>query len=197
MSALTKALVAAQKSMPELQRDKINPHLNSQYISLERLLEEVLPVLNTHGLALLQFPTYVETESGRQPALRYALVHGESGESMEDTMLLVVERQSSQGLGSAITYARRYTLMALLGLSADEDDDGNKSTAKRTRAAQANGKITPKQRNDLMAEIRKAGVPTDRAREIVKEIADVEESKDIPAAKYEAVIGAIRKEGSR
>jgi hypothetical protein len=84
----------------------------------------VLPVLHKHGLTLLQFPTVVVAEANIQPALRTRLSHAATGEFMEDTML-TVGKADPQGQGSGITYARRYSVLAILGLAPDEDDDGN------------------------------------------------------------------------
>lgn len=191
MSELTKALVAAQKAMPDLQRDKINPAFKSRYLSLETLLSEVLPVLNEHGLAVSQWPTYISDESGLRPALRTILVHGDTGETLEDTMLLLAVKDDPQGQGSAITYAKRYALMALCGLSADEDDDGNAASRQRKPARQAGGKITEPQRKRLFAVQKARAVTDDRLRELVKEIAGVESTADIPAAKYDDLIRAV------
>lgn len=194
MSELTKALVAAQGSMPDLQRDKINPHFKSAYLSLEKLLAEVIPVLNKAGLAVAQFPTFVVTDAGALPALRTVLIHGESGDRMEDTMLLQASKNDPQGQGSAITYAKRYALMALCGLSADEDDDGNKaSQPPRRRAASSGGRvITEAQQRKLFETVREASISADRAREIVKERAGVDDSSAIPADRFDAVIDALK-----
>jgi len=124
-SSLAQALLAFQSEAPALQRDKINPHFRSRYLSLESLMEQVLPVLNKHGLILIQKPTI--TESG-QPALTTKVIHAESGEWESDTMLLAAAKPDPQGQGSAITYARRYSAMSFLGLVADEDDDANKAS---------------------------------------------------------------------
>jgi hypothetical protein len=108
--------------MPGLQRDKINPHFGSSYLSLEGLMGSILPVLNDNGLLLTQFTTSLEDGGG---GLRTRITHAETGEFVEDTMPLIMDKQTAQAQGSAITYARRYSIMALLGLVADEDDDGN------------------------------------------------------------------------
>jgi hypothetical protein len=188
-----KALVAAQKAMPELQRDKINPHFKSAYLSLEKLLAEVLPVLNTAGLAVTQWPTFVEADGVLHPALQTVLVHGESGEQISGTMLLLAGKQDPQGQGSAITYAKRYALMSLCGLSADEDDDGNKASATRRPKAAAKdpAAISSAQRTRLFAVAREKKLPTDKVREIIGRVAGVESSDDIPKAKYDAVIAEI------
>lgn len=121
MKALAGALLAFQKEAPNLQKNAINPHFKNKYISLDSLMEQVLPALNKQGVALIQAPTTIDGHAG----LRTTLVHAESGEHVEDVMPLMLEKANPQGQGSAITYARRYALMAILGLVADEDDDAN------------------------------------------------------------------------
>lgn len=123
------ALLAAQQDMPELQKNAINPHFKSKFISLDTLMEQILPILNKHELVLTQFPTYVGAGDEREAALTTTLTFAPTGESTEGTMLLCMAKNDPQGQGSAITYGRRYGLMAALGLVADNDDDGNAATA--------------------------------------------------------------------
>ena len=125
MSELAKALLAFQKNAPRIQKDSINPHFRSRFPSLHGLMDVVLPELNAQGVLLMQLPTVVD---GLGSALRTVLTHAETGESVEDIMLLNAAKDDPQGQGSALTYARRYALMAALGLVADEDDDGNASS---------------------------------------------------------------------
>lgn len=106
--------------MPRIQKDSINPHFKNRYVSLDKVLEVVLPVLHKHGLLLLQPPA---SDHGT-PMLTTCIVDTETGERIEHSMPLILERETPQGIGSSITYARRYSLLSLLGLTADEDDDG-------------------------------------------------------------------------
>lgn len=133
--SIAKALLEFQADAPALQRDAINPHFKSKFISLENLMSQVIPIANKHGLVISQFPTTLDG----QPALRTRITHAESGEHIEDVMLLQAGKQDPQAQGSAITYARRYALMAGLGLVADEDDDGARASEK----APATEKPTP------------------------------------------------------
>ena len=195
--ALAAALVKAQADMPALQRDKLNPHFKSRYLSLESLLGEVLPVLNGNGLALVQLPTASFSPDGAAlPSLRTILVHGESGESIETTMLLLASKSDPQGQGSAITYARRYSLMSMLGLSADEDDDGNAATgrARGSRQSPKGQTISETERKRLFPLAKEAGITTDRLKELVREHAGVESTNDIPKAKYDALLAAVKAE---
>ena len=124
------ALLAAQREMPALQKSGINPHFRNRYVPLEELISAVVPVLNKYGIVLIQAPTYHEGQPALQTILRC------NGESIEATMPLLCAKDDPQGQGSAITYARRYSLMAMLGLSADEDDDAEKATASKGRGDQ-------------------------------------------------------------
>ena len=119
--SLIKSLLAFQAEAPALQKNAINPHFRNRYISLDALMDAILPPLNKAGVIVLQMPTIADG----QPALTTRIIHVETGECIESTMPLVLEKENPQGQGSAITYARRYSLMAMLGLVADEDDDAN------------------------------------------------------------------------
>jgi hypothetical protein len=115
------ALLAFQAEGVALQKDALNPHFKSRYLSLDALLGQILPLLNKCGIVLVQAPGSVDG----QPVLATALYHVKSGTSVEAGMLLVMDKLTPQGQGAAITYARRYSLMAMLGLVADEDTDGH------------------------------------------------------------------------
>jgi uncharacterized protein (DUF3820 family) len=125
---LAKAMLAAQTAMPKLLLDAVNPHFNNKFVSLPGLLDTVRPVLNTAGLVLTQTPTY--TSDGTH-ALRTRITHAGSGQYLEDTMLLCLSKPDAQAQGSAITYARRYAILSVLGLAGEEDDDGAAAVAPR------------------------------------------------------------------
>lgn len=97
-----------------------NPHFRSKYADLGNVMDACLPALNEAGIALIQ-PTG-EDEHGRY--VETILIHGESGESLSCRVPLIVSKNDMQGYGSAVTYCRRYGLMAMAGI-APEDDDGN------------------------------------------------------------------------
>lgn len=119
---LVEALVKFQGEVGSIQKKSVGVH-GAKYAQLADVMKEVLPALNKNGLAVTQWPTQIEG----QPALR-TILHHSSGESIEDTMPLILPKQDPQGQGSAITYARRYSLASILGLVIDEDDDGQKAT---------------------------------------------------------------------
>lgn len=164
-SALHSAILDVQKAAPKLQRDAINPHFGSSYISLQALMEAVLPLLAEAGLTWVTIPGYRDIQDGglrAAPTLEYVLTHADSGESLKGTMLLMCAKQDPQGQGSAITYARRYSLMAVLGLVADEDDDGNAASAPPARRRQSQRKpdaISKETVREISSAIRERKVP--------------------------------------
>lgn len=92
-----------------------------KYLTLAKLLGAVRPLLTKNGLVWSTFPTTLDGK----PALRYRMLHAATGEFDEGTVLLMMDKgNTSQAQGSAITYARRYVLLAVLELTPDKDDDG-------------------------------------------------------------------------
>jgi hypothetical protein len=116
---LTEALVKAQAEMKNPAFDAFNPHFKSKYASLPTVREAVLPVLNKHGLALSQFPRAEGTYAGCTNLLLHV-----SGEWVQSDCLLPIDKVSSQGAGSAITYARRFSMQSIAGVVGEEDTDG-------------------------------------------------------------------------
>lgn len=121
---IAKALVALQKEVEGLGKTAKNDHFKNTYAPLDEVMDAALPLLTKHDLSLMQWPVTV----GSEHFLHTILAH-ESGVSMQSDVKLLLTKQDPQGLGSALTYTRRQTVMAILGLSAkDEDDDGNKAS---------------------------------------------------------------------
>ena len=139
MKNIATALAAAQINMGKALKQASNPHFRSKYADLGSVMDACLPALNAHGIAVIQ-PTG-EDEIGRFVETR--LIHGESGEQLSCWVPLIVSKNDMQGYGSAVTYARRYGLMAMAGI-APEDDDGN-AAAKAAPKQEAPKKISAEQ----------------------------------------------------
>jgi hypothetical protein len=120
MKGIATALAKAQAEMGKALKQSNNPHFKSKYADLGNVMDACLPALNAAGIAVIQ-PTG-EDEHGRY--VETILIHGESGESLACRVPLIVSKNDMQGYGSAVTYGRRYGLMAMAGI-APEDDDGN------------------------------------------------------------------------
>jgi hypothetical protein len=121
--ALAKAMAKAQGDLGPVLKDKTNPAFKSKYADLGAVLEAILPALNRAGLSLIQSPSY----DGSLVGVTSVLLH-ESGEWMEATLHMKPVKMDPQGIGSCITYARRYAALAIAG-AAPEDDDGNAASA--------------------------------------------------------------------
>lgn len=156
---LLAAMLAVQAEAPTLPKDKVNPHFKSKFTPLDTIVETIKPLLCKHGLVWSTLPC--ADEHGR-PALRYRLAHVATGEALEDVMPLLLVKADPQGQGSAITYARRYTLCAVLNLVADDDDDGSagsRSAANGTATAPPeNPPLTGAGRDKIAKAIHEAGV---------------------------------------
>lgn len=119
------ALIAAQGEFTPALKDTNNAFFKSKYATLDNVVEVIRPVLKKYKLAFLQT---TETLDG-QLVLKTMLIH-ESAEWIFFHYPLNPIKNDPQGLGSALTYAKRYSLCSLLGIVADEDDDGNSASGK-------------------------------------------------------------------
>ena len=122
LEKLSPALVKALAELKNPPRTANNPFFKSLYAPLDATLNLTRGVLAENGLAMLQ-----STESGSDghPAVVTRIVH-ESGEWIESSPLIMKPvKEEPQGYGSALTYARRYSLQAMLGITGEADDDGN------------------------------------------------------------------------
>lgn len=121
ITKISVALVKVQGELNAVSKDGKNPHFKSTYATLQNIVESTRDVLHRHGLAVVQ--TFDETD-GTYINLTTTLIH-ESGEWMSGCLTLRPTKSDPQGLGSAATYARRYSYAAILGIVTDDDDDGN------------------------------------------------------------------------
>lgn len=125
MKNIASALVKAQKAFGPALKTSTNPHFKSRYADLAACVEAVMDGLNDNGIALIQ-KLYEHADGVMVETI---FLH-ESGETYECGIIFVpATKQDPQGYGSALTYARRYSLMAACGI-APEDDDGNLASKK-------------------------------------------------------------------
>lgn len=123
---LVKGLVAFHKVLEQPKRSADNPFFKSKYVPLGAVQELVDSIAPELGLTYYQ-DTFGDDNSTRV-GVQTTLFH-ESGEWLESGVLwMPSEKNTAQALGSAITYAKRYQLSAIFGISADEDDDGNEAS---------------------------------------------------------------------
>lgn len=124
IKSLAVALSKFQADVKNPANTEDNPFFKSKYAPLSGILNDVRPLLSKHGLSVIQSPG----GDGQNIMMTTLLLH-ESGEWIEsETLVLKADKPTAQGAGSAITYARRYALSAILGIASEDDDDGNHAT---------------------------------------------------------------------
>ena len=188
MKQIASAMVKAQKSFGPALKTHTNPAFRSKYADLSACIEAVIDALNNNGIMLMQ-PLH-ECETG--VTVETVFLH-ESGEQISSGKLHVpAVKQDPQGYGSAITYARRYSLMAACGI-APEDDDGN--AASKPAAAQALKPVP-----DTMLSEDQITAITDAANDAgiqIKAICDtakVKSLREISAARYAGILAWIKQQ---
>ena len=137
INELAAALAKAQGEMAYAAKDRENPHFKSSYATLASVWEACRGPLSKHGLSVTQLAS---SEQGFA-AVTTILMHS-SGQWVQSETRVPTTKNDAQGVGSAITYARRYALSAIVGIAPDDDDDGN--GASRRPDAPAPRRDTPK-----------------------------------------------------
>jgi hypothetical protein len=146
MKNIASALVRAQRGFAPALKTSTNPHFRSKYVDLAGCIEAVVDALNGAGIALIQRTS----EDNTGVTVETVFIH-ESGEMMECGKLHVpAAKQDPQGYGSALTYARRYSLMAACGI-APEDDDGNAASKVKVSATKTD--LVPPNRMAIVADV--------------------------------------------
>jgi hypothetical protein len=115
---ISKALIESQSNIRYAFENSVNPHLKNRYADLSSVIDAIKPHLNRNNIAFVQMPEESEVGIVR---LTTRLIHN-SGEWIETTSSCPMPKNDPQGYGSALTYLRRYSLSAICGLYADDDD---------------------------------------------------------------------------
>ena len=123
MKELATAMAKAQAEIKAALKDSKNPHFKSSYADLTSVWDACRTALTKNGLSVLQVTDF----DANDVWLVTTLLHS-SGESVSGRYPLRPQQQTPQGYGSSLTYARRYCLASMVGVVADEDDDGNAAT---------------------------------------------------------------------
>lgn len=179
---LMSALAKAQGAMAPVVKDAKNPHFRSSYATLASAVAAARDALSANGLAVMQS---VEAFDGSQ-MLSCVTVLAHGSQWVRTCTTIPIAKKDAQGIGSAATYARRYGLLAILGLAPEDDDDGNaavhrpkpRTTAPRSKSPQAEMVERAGKALDFSAQIREAAT--------VSELEDLAVAiKDLPAAQRE------------
>lgn len=202
INELASALSKAQGEMQAAIKDSINPFFKSKYADLGSVWDAARPVLTKNGLCIMQTTDMV----GEKVVMVTTLAHT-SGQWVKSYLPLNPSKNDSQGMGAAITYLRRYSLSALVGVVCDDDDDGETAVGR--------GKVQPKPANIAKKENIDLTKNPDRisqdqlneVKELIKHVEDICKSNmeayllkeyqisdyaDIPQAAYAACVRALK-----
>lgn len=141
MKNLLKSVSNFQAKCPKITKDANNPFFKgSKYATLPHILGIITPILQKNGLVILQ------------PVINNAvvtkLIHIDSGEMIESVYDIVCKDATNpQQIGSAVSYARRYSISSILNLNIDDDDDGNSATGNVQSKPLSKEELTPKHPN--------------------------------------------------
>lgn len=133
LNELFAALAKAQAKLKAVPFDSKNPHFNNEFASLTAIQDATRNPLAKQGLTILQILETIDGDYWLHTILGHA-----SGQSIKSSIKLLMARNDMQSLGSATTYAKRYAWQAIIGVSGDQDDDGNAAIGKPAAAQQLN-----------------------------------------------------------
>lgn len=195
---IAKAMANFQAEVRNPANTADNPFFKSKYAPLNDILSLVRPLLTKHGLSVLQSPS----GDGQNISVVTLITH-ESGEWIEsDPLTLKADKATAQGAGSAITYARRYALSAMLGISSEDDDDGNFASGKNngpknnditvTRSKKP-ALATQAQLTKLYAMAGEKGIPPEDMKHSIFDLYGHESSKDLTRAQASELIDLLEK----
>ncbi len=133
---LAKALAAAQGAMNNAKKSSDNPFFKSKYADLAEVWDTCREPLAKNNLAIIQMPGEIDAQGNIK--ITTMLTHS-SSQWIKSTMNIKVAKLDAQGIGSAITYGRRYALAAMVGI-AQEDDDGESAVGRNNKQTKSEPK---------------------------------------------------------
>ena len=152
INELAAALSKAQGEMQAAIKDKINPFFKSSYADLGSVWDAARPVLSKYGLCIMQT---TELLSDRNQIVMVTTLAHTSGQWVKSYLPLNPSKNDSQGVGAAITYLRRYSLSAIVGVVCDEDDDGETAVGRgKTQSTKSN---PPPQQQEKTEQVERVG----------------------------------------
>lgn len=196
ITELAAALAAAQGELKAV--SKTGKSNYGKFVELGAALEHVLPILSKQGLSVTQMPVIGDDNTTHMVTM---LMH-KSGEWIKSTYPVRMQQTTPQGQGSAITYARRYALMAVVGIAGDDDDgqagtDGNTPETRRPAAprtappAPVSKPARPVDRARITAFLRASGVQDDDMVEVLKKQYHVVEPAKMTEDEARHVLGVL------
>ena len=177
---LAMALSLAQAMMKAAPKNKVNPFYKSKYADLDGVWDACREPLTKNGLSVAQFVT----TAGSIVTVSTILLHS-SGESLRSDLSMKAKDESPQAIGSTITYGRRYGLSAMVGISSDDDDDGN-ATHNGNKSVEIKF-ITKDQVNFLIDNLLDVNIEVSRFLAFMK----LDKLENMPTTDYQKAVAAI------
>jgi hypothetical protein len=146
ITELAKAMLKVQTALSPALKDKTNPFTKSTYATLNSVMESCRSALLAESIWLTQYPAPVEPGC---LGLVTKLTHAESGEWQSSLLIMPLPKADPQGYGSALTYARRYALSAMLGMVSEDDDDGEAAKSPSPRRITSKNPHNAPQKHDV------------------------------------------------
>lgn len=156
IAQIAEALAKAQGQIDDASKGSKNPYFNSKYADLAAVRSAIREPLAVNDIAVVQLARSLNGEVEVETMLMH-----KSGEYIAETLRLPVGKWDAHGIGSAITYARRYGLMALIGIAA-EDDDGNAAVERNIPAAPPIKTLSKEESDKLIAAAKEAASKGDK-----------------------------------
>lgn len=186
INELAAALSKAQSLVENAEKNKKNPHYKSSYSSLSSVWSACRDALSSNGISVTQTVEVLETGS---PVLVTRLMHS-SGQWIKGVMPLIVAKNDMQAMGSAISYARRFCLAAMVGVAPDDDDDGNAACASSAVKTAVINSNQVAQLVNMLAEFDDPQLQQD----LILKGCEVTKVIDIPASRIEGIFRYLQGE---
>ena len=143
ITELSRAMLQVQQSIRPAMKDATNPFTRSNYATLNSVMESCRDALLSQGILFTQLPCPAPVELGAgHIGLETRLIHAESGQWISSMAVIPLPKNDPQGMGSAITYARCYSLCAMLGIVTEDDDGESAKISPQTAITQRRGAVT-------------------------------------------------------
>jgi hypothetical protein len=145
ITELAKAMLKVQTALSPALKDKTNPFTKSTYATLNSVMDSCRSALLAENIWLTQYPAPVEPGC---LSLVTKLTHADSGQWQSSLLIMPLPKADPQGYGSALTYARRYALSAMLGMVTEDDDDGEGAKSPSPRRGSLKNSPNASQKHD-------------------------------------------------
>lgn len=187
INELATALAKARGKFSEVKKSSNNPFFKSKYADLAVIIEATYKSLSENGLSVMQFPGEVNEGTVQIVTM---LLHS-SGQWVSEETMMPVSKNDAQGVGSALTYGRRYALQSLLNVAAEEDDDGNAAVSKNIKDAEkrfSDARISQVNVREFWKEARKSGKGNDQVAAYLASLGHVQ-TEELKQSEFDAAMG--------